>query len=1006
MKKITLLLSLLFLCTLLPWGGANAQTTTFYKPGERKTTFAAGDKMYIYNATVPDNQNRTGFFKENGASQIKYTLKKPYATEINDIVYGDNVGSDHIWTIESAETLQSGIIKVSIKSPSNKFLAFNGTPNNNIVYLYLDECIGTELTMHGDGFAAEDIDGTKLSKTSITAEHKLWTVRQNETSGNYWNGNIGDFTTWGTPHAYAFYSVAEANTEFAEYIKDEIAEVNTFLTEAGYSQTEANLKDKISTNADENTGGGWTDGEGITALTDNNPTTYFHSRWSGSAIENDEYGSWHHIQINLGDNNSTNAFYFDYTTRDNGEQHPTAMTIYGSTDGTTFEEITQISNLPNPYQEASVTYTSAPIIASKAYQYIRLSVTANGSGTKFHEKPIFAMAEFNLFTIASNDAYSSRKKYLYNLYSLTQAAPKSTNSFEEFQSSYQFIKDGAELKNYPFELTTDDDNPVCYAINSGRGTNRYFTLKVLEGTSEGYVKLDDNANYKENVYCYWYFKEDPANGHLMIFPFAEPENPLGYTTINNGANALNNKGTLVGKYYVVVSSGNNDYPWALRPYSNLSTYVSNHGGVNNYMGFHNGMDGGTYLKFVEMGATPSLKLREVNKYYIPNKKISSKLKAERDQLNTVSSATADPFLTAISNAETLLTTQAATIIDDETVGVYKIDLMLSIDQLSMYMPTSGFYRLFCKNGLKYLALDKEVETKATLDNDVNNVNKIFYYHKEGNTEYILSYTKGYYLKDQKLTATQTTLNFEQETKEYGSYYVKIGNRYQYGMDNELNSGTGSGVYGNTGYEWLLEKVTTLPVTLNKANDGYGYATLYTPVALEANENVIAYTGTIADGTLKMLSVDDIIPANTAVVLKTVNTIDATTTYNFTITDEEGETRDNDLRGQIVTAKATVGANETVCTLQPSENGVGFYKYITSSTDETVPNINGFRCYLPVPTGSNIKGFAFDFGTETSIDQVEAEEGVEKYEIYDLMGRRVVKPGKGIYVVNGKAVLFN
>ena len=42
---------------------------------------------------------------------------------------------------------------------------------------------------------------------------------------------------------------------------------------------------------------------------------------------------------------------------------------------------------------------------------------------------------------------------------------------------------------------------------------------------------------------------------------------------------------------------------------------------------------------------------------------------------------------------------------------------------------------------------------------------------------------------------------------------------------------------------------------------------------------------------------------------------------------------------------------------------------------------------------------------TVIEEVKGEESEANTEIYDLQGRRVINPTKGLYIVNGKKVMF-
>ena len=120
--------------------------------------------------------------------------------------------------------------------------------------------------------------------------------------------------------------------------------INTFLEECGVNVTLTPLTlttANVSSNADENTGGGYTDGGGIAALFDltdagqPNTGSYFHSRWSGTAVN-----EYHYIQVDAGE--AISAFTFGYSTRNGGEQHPTSMRVLGSTDGTNYTLIADI----------------------------------------------------------------------------------------------------------------------------------------------------------------------------------------------------------------------------------------------------------------------------------------------------------------------------------------------------------------------------------------------------------------------------------------------------------------------------------------------------------------------------------------------------------------------------------------------------------------------------------------------------------------------------------------
>ena len=87
-------------------------------------------------------------------------------------------------------------------------------------------------------------------------------------------------------------------------------------------------------------------------------------------------------------------------------------------------------------------------------------------------------------------------------------------------------------------------------------------------------------------------------------------------------------------------------------------------------------------------------------------------------------------------------------------------------------------------------------------------------------------------------------------------------------------------------------------------------------------------------------------------------------------------------------------------------------YVT--TDRTIAKGNAlgaFRAYFEIPAdnGQGAREFvlnADDESTQTGIGHTEITEITEKADaIYDLQGRRVENPKKGLYIVNGRKVVI-
>ena len=203
---------------------------------------------------------------------------------------------------------------------------------------------------------------------------------------------------------------------------------------------------------------------------------------------------------------------------------------------------------------------------------------------------------------------------------------------------------------------------------------------------------------------------------------------------------------------------------------------------------------------------------------------------------------------------------------------------------------------------------------------------------------------------------------------------------------------------DAGNHWQFIKVTEVPLTI-AAND---YTTLCLPfnVKLPEGSAVKAYYASQAAGSVLKLEeiTNGVIPANQGVILQNTDATEAN--INLAITTEEVTTlTGNKLEG--VTAKRAGYTAGTNYVLAEKNGKVGFYK---ASFTTIVAN----KAYLPQTNVQNAQGvmMAFSFGDEvTGIDNVNvATAAAKKY--YDLQGRRVLYPAKGIFVTeDGQKVLL-
>ena len=364
-----------------------------------------------------------------------------------------------------------------------------------------------------------------------------------------------------------------------------------------------------------------------------------------------------------------------------------------------------------------------------------------------------------------------------------------------------------------------------------------------------------------------------------------------------------------------------------------------------------------------------------------------------------------------------------------TVYDYKVPIV-TINQ-----PTSAFYRI--KSGDKYLqdARKSNSDTQRTLT-DAAGANEsaetIFYLDNNKFIGYKTGYGFGFSVCQTQDTEHLNTQLFT-ESAEMGKYTIQSQQgtcsepAYNEGFWGVDESDLSRKADAASGACWKLEPATSVPVTFKKA--GLGYATLYTPVALQIPENTNAYVCKLQEApnnayTLTFYEITAIkdesnhttIPANTAVLLYRSGVKDGEedVVVNFPITtckDEEGEDvviTENSFYGTLATKAFDPNSTEediySLRTYLREDQAVkvGFYKKTTGTT------CAGFKAWIKTdhPVNDEVRNIIISFdGVDNPTGIVEAL-GLENanVEIYDLNGRKMATYKKGINIVNGKKVL--
>ncbi|WP_455081080.1 hypothetical protein [Prevotella melaninogenica] len=235
--------------------------------------------------------------------------------------------------------------------------------------------------------------------------------------------------------------------------------------------------------------------------------------------------------------------------------------------------------------------------------------------------------------------------------------------------------------------------------------------------------------------------------------------------------------------------------------------------------------------------------------------------------------------------------------------------------------------------------------------------------------------------------------------------------------------------------WILEKVDDTnyfgvkPSTNMRGRDGKYYTTLYVDFPFQIKGDVKAYTiegveAKNADGyyfakVKKLAQQGDVVPAQTAVVLE-CNSTNPADNQLLPQGDEKFNPSNNRLCGTFfgatingLTVKDGTGVERNVTrdnirafniNTNDSRNPIGFYK-----VNSTVTTIPGNKAFLVLTNAeAQAKSFVLEFedGSTTGIETIEtSKNSTEDGVYYDLQGRRVENPTRGIYIVNGKKVVI-
>jgi hypothetical protein len=164
-------------------------------------------------------------------------------------------------------------------------------------------------------------------------------------------------------------------------------------------------------------------------------------------------------------------------------------------------------------------------------------------------------------------------------------------------------------------------------------------------------------------------------------------------------------------------------------------------------------------------------------------------------------------------------------------------------------------------------------------------------------------------------------------------------------------------------------------------------------AVDGTTKVYYVSGT-ADSKVTLTEIAGGVPANTAVILHQTSGTDIT----LTETDASITTPGSNL---LLVSTASQNLGKVYRLGYKTSNGIGFYTYTTNSAPAGI-------IYLATISSSSAHEFLtldFDEESETTAIENVNRETITNNQCFDLQGRKVAQPTKGLYIVNGKKVVI-
>lgn len=818
-----------------------------------------------------------------------------------------------------------------------------------------------------------------------------------------------------------------AFTSLAKEALNELQTNYSYTVDADFNNALVNDASRITSNA---TYPG-ADGDGIPALVDGDATTYWHSDYSSSAPKEQ-----HYLQFDLGAGNEQEALAITYWKRQNSGNYPTTLTFLVSNDATNWKTVKQIENL-----DTSVPTTENPGYTSKgfslfgSYRYLRVLLQSNSNLVNGYSYTHFS--EFRIHPVTANGGANSviDQSLITEVLNKIDAGNNNDNISEtdinNLRTAFNNYKIAAQKYNYT-KLVEDLNTAGKLAEDPAIGQYNLTKANELKALC---ASTDATLDQIEAAYTAFHAS---LNAYVFTINSAYTGYPNGSSIYDNNSGTLYWKQTnkydksmlwkfedaatnniTVGEYVVTNMATGNKF-WDA---DFISVTASTAEGISNALTFRtNGTGNAIHAQqnnseVVRYGNETSQASAWTFEYVGESKDIDAVDEAQLadyaalktlitecepysgkigEGLNKFSCKGFD-FESVLTEGKTIATQD---IYENPTLDATsaKKALQDAKDALAINQPETGkYYRIKSVAKNKYISSKTVADGRQSLIDDGTDPSTVYYLSEDNRLTNSIALNIG---EDSHPAKTSLGTTFEFLINNNGYYLIKSTERveplYPHNDGGDLLSydWRGGSFADKLEDAWILEEVTdeaSLPKITKQMTAQY--ATVAAPVALNIPADVKAYTVKVDGEVAKLTELGKVIPAGVPAVIKGTEG----TTYTFTFAPEGSTTNENDLQGVYVST--TIPAETTAYVLAVGTKGVGFY--LLNATDRTLA---ANKAYLVLPAGAeNVKAFILNIGDLTGINSTEVA-GEEVY--YDLQGRRVLKPVKGIYVTkSGKKVFF-